>query len=634
MVAFSFLPLVLWRLDVALEARSQRAAVHAGALWGLSALAGHPAIIALGAAYAALWTLGRVMFGDTRHSAGAVPNAERTVPGEPGPAHVGSQAVPLAFALRAVLLMAAVGLVVLSPTYVAAIRDGAGVHSRSGPLPKQEALVNEFPPGALVTITSAYPLRAKADHQPDLWPRSDVSMVSVYAGVLIPVLAIFALVARARDRWRWWLATLGLLSLAFAMGQTLPFHGWLYDAFYPVRFFRHSSVFRLFYLLSVTVLALLGTRELAVTMEAQDSLRRRWFAQVAFATAVVASVAYALFLIEARDLPTHRLAPALVVTWLGPVAVGILCRNRRARLPHMAALLMAVAAADALVTSVVSRPTMMHDGYDLERWRRLERRHRTSIDLTPQGLRRIAASCEGWDPTRWCDVNDQMITKVPVLHGDSPFKSPTYQLFVDDALLRAATAGGDRTWFSPEVAEVRPTSAAVAAFVRRTHTVGGPPLVVHRATDMVRRAAPSNDRAADSAVAERINPLPAARRISAHVIAYEPNELTFAVTAPAPGWLLVTDRWAPRWHATVNERPVDVYGGAFVYRAVQVPAGLSVVRFTYHPSAFPLLVVASWGTLGLVLLNAVRRGQPMRPGAAAGGVSGVEPAGRPAAQSD
>jgi len=632
-VSFSFLPLVLWRLDVALMTRSPRAAVHAGALWGLGALAGHPAIIMLGAGYAALWTLGRLLFDNARQGHG-VPNAGPTVGGQSDGVRRTGRSLSATFALRTLMVMGAVGVVVLSPTYVATFRDGAGVHSRTGPLPKREALVNELPPGALVTVASAYPLRAKAEHQQNLWPQSDVSMVSVYAGVLIPVLAIIALVARARERWRWWIAVIGLLSLVCAMGQTLPLHGWLYDAFYPVRFFRHSSVFRLFYLLSLTVLALLGTREVALALEAQDFRLQRRFALVAFASAIAATVGYALFLVGIRDLPTHRLAPALIATWLGPIAIGVLLWERRARLHHVAVLLMAVAVADALVASVVSRPTMMNAGYEVVRWKELDRLHRESLDLTPHGLRRVAASCKGWDPTRWCDVNDQMITKVPVLHGDLPFNNSVYTLFINDSLLRAISIGDDRLWFSSAVAEVPRTDSAVAAFVRRTHVAGGPPLLVHRAADMGRPALPGDDRGTDSGAVARISTLPAARRIATQVLAYVPNELTLAVAAPRPGWLLVTDRWAPRWRVSVNERPVELFGGEFVYRAVQVPAGLSIVRFTYHPSAFPFLVLASWGTLALVLFGVVRRRRPMRPAAEKVPVSAGEPADRPGARSD
>src|SRR5215203_2080347 len=62
-VAFSGLPLTIWRLDVALRSGSLRPAAEAGAFWGLSALAGYPGVIILTGCFAGLWTLGRFVTG-------------------------------------------------------------------------------------------------------------------------------------------------------------------------------------------------------------------------------------------------------------------------------------------------------------------------------------------------------------------------------------------------------------------------------------------------------------------------------------------------------------------------------------------------------------------------------------------
>jgi uncharacterized membrane protein YfhO len=81
---------------------------------------------------------------------------------------------------------------------------------------------------------------------------------------------------------------------------------------------------------------------------------------------------------------------------------------------------------------------------------------------------------------------------------------------------------------------------------------------------------------------------------------YAPDELAFAVEAPSDGWLLVTDRWARGWTAEVNGRPSTVYGGAFLFRAVEVRAGGNHIRMVYDPYGVRPLVVASWGTLLVV----------------------------------
>ena len=101
----------------------------------------------------------------------------------------------------------------------------------------------------------------------------------------------------------------------------------------------------------------------------------------------------------------------------------------------------------------------------------------------------------------------------------------------------------------------------------------------------IRQASAGGPREAAEAAA--ISRLVGADRIAAQVLRYEPNELELAVRSPNRGWLLVTDRWAPGWRATVNGRPTDVGGGNFVFRAVPVDAGPNAVRFSYRPTAWP-----------------------------------------------
>jgi hypothetical protein len=394
------------------------------------------------------------------------------------------------------------------------------------------------------------------------------------------------------------------------MGETLPFHGWLYDWFYPIRYFRHSAVFRLFYIISVTVLALLGTRDLALAFGANDARHLRLFATAAFASALAATIAHESFLYGIRDLTSGRLAPLIVATWLGPVGLAVLLL-RRGSSPQVAtivapALVMLMAVADAVATSLMSRQITFDTETQVTRWRELDRRHDTSLDLTQGSLERRGASCPDWDPRRWCDLNDQMITKVPVQHGDSPFKNAVYRRLLEDSTVLAMAAGRHRIWFSPSAVEVPRTDSTVAMFIRATRAAGGPVMVVHRRTDMLKPVEPGAGSAKGQAAIEtRLRAQRAARRVDAELLSYTPNELALVVNVPEPGWLLVTDRWARGWRATVNGRPEDVSGAAFVYRAVPVLTGRNTLRFTYRSSAFPLLLVVSWGTLAVVVLASV-----------------------------
>src|SRR5688500_6800739 len=167
---FSFLPWIVWRLDVALTESRMQPAGEAGALWGLSALAGHPAIVMIVAMIGVAWTVGRML----------------TTTERPHDEYRGWRASP-AVAMSCLALFAIVGVVVLAPTYVSFLIDGAGVHGRVGALGRDVALGNQFDPAAIVSLASAYVGRLKAFDR-SLFPSSDVSMVSIHVGVIAPVL--------------------------------------------------------------------------------------------------------------------------------------------------------------------------------------------------------------------------------------------------------------------------------------------------------------------------------------------------------------------------------------------------------------------------------------------------------------
>ena len=54
--------------------------------------------------------------------------------------------------------------------------------------------------------------------------------------------------------------------------------------------------------------------------------------------------------------------------------------------------------------------------------------------------------------------------------------------------------------------------------------------------------------------------------------------------APRPGFVFLSDNVFPGWSADVNGAPVPILRSWITFRAVQVPAGASVVVFRYHPS--------------------------------------------------
>ncbi len=79
----------------------------------------------------------------------------------------------------------------------------------------------------------------------------------------------------------------------------------------------------------------------------------------------------------------------------------------------------------------------------------------------------------------------------------------------------------------------------------------------------------------------------------------------------APGVLVLTDAFAPGWHATVDGAAVPIHRALGLGRAVAVPAGHSVVRFRYrHPRLRPAAAMAAvaGAVLALIALLDPRRG--------------------------
>jgi hypothetical protein len=71
----------------------------------------------------------------------------------------------------------------------------------------------------------------------------------------------------------------------------------------------------------------------------------------------------------------------------------------------------------------------------------------------------------------------------------------------------------------------------------------------------------------------------------ARLTRYTNTEVDIDVEAPSGGILLLNDVWHPWWRATVNGKPREVLKADVIFRAVSVPPGRHMVRFTFRPVA-------------------------------------------------
>jgi hypothetical protein len=583
----AWLPYLTWRLDVALLEGRARPAFEAGAIFGLSGLAGYPGLVFVTGPYACLWAVGRWFCIESR-------NDSITASSDLAPT-VAAARPPFRTILSSLLIVLSTGLVVMSPTYAALIIESRGFSDRADPLPREIAIgSNALHPRALSTVFSPWLATLPPEK---VWPYTDVSSNSIYVGAVVAWLSLCALLMRPRDPWRWWVWGLAILGLALSVGQTLPLRAWLYDFVPPTRYFRHAAMFRAYAIFSMVILTLIATRDLGSTP--RKSTEKLWWrlflsagTMISVGTVCLYAVARTAEIFPAPGRPVH-----FWVVWSGVLAAavrGLLCPKKRTVL--FPALIVCIAIVDAVGTFRAAAPVTVErrDLESIERWRRIDSDHEDNLELTGRGTWRaqVAAEMRGGIVT---DTN--LPRKVAVLEGYSGLASRFHLRWAKHALLSTVATGEERFWFGEQVAWVVPSDAAFEAFVRRTEVLGAPPLVLHL-PEVLRRAPKASEKtASDLGDVDAINTLPALSKIPIALEAYRPDELVFKVHCPAAGWLLVTDRWAQGWRVTVDGKPAMNAGGNFIFRAVPVKSGVNDVRFSYHPFGFPWLLVVSWGVL-------------------------------------
>jgi hypothetical protein len=69
------------------------------------------------------------------------------------------------------------------------------------------------------------------------------------------------------------------------------------------------------------------------------------------------------------------------------------------------------------------------------------------------------------------------------------------------------------------------------------------------------------------------------------IVRYENTVIEIEADAPSGGFVVLNDVWHPWWRASIDGKPADILKANVLFRAVLVPPGKHVVRFTFHPVA-------------------------------------------------
>lgn len=86
---------------------------------------------------------------------------------------------------------------------------------------------------------------------------------------------------------------------------------------------------------------------------------------------------------------------------------------------------------------------------------------------------------------------------------------------------------------------------------------------------------------------------------------YAPNEVVVRVETGSSGYLVLSDTYFPGWTATIDAHPAPILKADLALRAVAVPPGRHVVRFSYEPQSFRWGLRITLATAVLVLVFVV-----------------------------
>jgi hypothetical protein len=563
----SFLPWIVWRFDRALGTGRRQPALEAAALWGLSALAGNPALTVSTALFLAAFAAARV---------------------------IGS-GVKMRTALVALAIVAAVGAVVLAPAIFSFRYESLGYSDRSAPLPREMVLAsNAIEPAGLAAIFNpALPMLTRGVGE----------MSPIYFGAAPLLLAVLALATPGAARWKWSLCAVALLFLGLTLGTSLPLRGWLYDLVPPTRYFRHPNMFRIYFIFAILVLSVVATKDLARTPRSRGALapsistgRARPYSLV---TLLMASVGIGVPVIFQTRSAAALLHAALV--WGGLAAAVLAARSTLWR-PRLPALLAGITALDLLGAHHLSAECAF-DFPEKPIARAVPAR--SPVELGASGFARGGVAA----------ANDHLYRHEPAYCSYAAMLNVQHMLTAESGALMAMATGHERLWFAPEVVEAPLTDDALALLSQETARRCAPVLLLHTRASLLDRASQAGAFAETNAPSNAAPPLdaaafrraPSAVRVPFEVQCYRADDLSLEVTCPTDGWLLITDRWSRSWRGTVNGVEVPIDGGNFFFRLVPVRAGVNVVAMEFRPFLLWPLLAVSWGTLLAVAVAAALR---------------------------
>lgn len=463
----------------------------------------------------------------------------------------------------------------------------------------------EFPPAMLVDFLSPT-FHGRGD---GFWPSWN-PVESGYVGAIALYLAMIGLAGNLRHRRTWFLAGLGILTYALALGYQGPI--------YPLisRLPLVESALKTARVIFVVSFALA-----AVAAQGMETLSRRRWKGAHLWVAVLSLLGLTLWFWAPRwvsavpeGLPRLRALTGLrFAALLAGVTALLGWAASRGRLWGRAGLLLLLlaelVATGALVeTEPTPKPDATHTAA-LAFLRADSGWFRVDVDPAARGLwPPVFLQMDGFEVPQGMG-NAMDLRSFNILRWRIPSAThPAYRMLGVKYIIvpKGAPPGGDGIWpvfVDDPTVDIHLNTLALprAWLVYRTEVVENYGQALGRVLD-------ENFRPEEVAVVQNGPQLDGTGQGRIEVGYYGPNDAVFLVETDAPALLVLSDTFYPGWQATVDSRQASIYQTNAAFRGVLVPPGRHRVEVHFRPrSLIAGLGMAVAGGLGCLTLWLTRK---------------------------
>lgn len=88
----------------------------------------------------------------------------------------------------------------------------------------------------------------------------------------------------------------------------------------------------------------------------------------------------------------------------------------------------------------------------------------------------------------------------------------------------------------------------------------------------------------------------------ANITTYKENSVEIKLSLERNKILVLTDNYYSGWKAYVDNEPVEIYRANYTFRAIVVPSGMHIVKFSYEPYLIKIGIALSLISILLYLI--------------------------------